>query len=66
MSALAKLGAFVHGTAPSLVVEMNALLTRLLPRGQSPIARLGKDSTNAWAPSLLTVLDDRAAVRNNQ
>ncbi|MDB4994471.1 MAG: gno 2 [Myxococcaceae bacterium] len=66
LSPLAKVGAFLHGIAPSLVVEVNALLTRLLPRGTSPIARLGKESTSAWAPSLLTVLDDRAAVRNNE
>jgi NAD(P)-dependent dehydrogenase (short-subunit alcohol dehydrogenase family) len=66
LSVLAKLGALVHGIAPGLVVELNALLARLLPRGTSPIARLGKESTNAWAPSLLTVLDDRAAVRNNE
>jgi NAD(P)-dependent dehydrogenase (short-subunit alcohol dehydrogenase family) len=66
LSALAKVGALLHGIAPGLVVEVNALLSRLLPRGSSPIARLGKDSTSAWAPSLLTVLDDRAAVRNNE
>ena len=66
LSALAKVGALVHGIAPSLVVEMNALLTRLLPRGVSPVARLGSESKSAWAPSLLTVLDDRAAVRNNE
>ncbi len=66
LSALAKVGAFVHGIAPNLVIEMNALFTRLLPRGTSPVARPGTESTNAWAPSLLTVLDERAAARNNE
>jgi NAD(P)-dependent dehydrogenase (short-subunit alcohol dehydrogenase family) len=66
LSALAKVVAVVHGIAPSLVVEVNALLARLLPRGTSPIGRLGSASTNAWAPSFLTVLDQRAALRNNE
>jgi NAD(P)-dependent dehydrogenase (short-subunit alcohol dehydrogenase family) len=53
---------------PEATADMLALAARLLP-GPGGIGRKrakGKDSESALAPSVLTALSDRAAVRNNE
>jgi short-subunit dehydrogenase len=53
---------------PEATADMLALAARLLP-GPGGIGRQrakGKDSESALAPSVLTALSDRAAVRNNE
>ncbi|HYE13965.1 MAG TPA: SDR family NAD(P)-dependent oxidoreductase [Pyrinomonadaceae bacterium] len=53
---------------PEAAADMLALANRLLP-GPGGIGRKrakGKDSESALAPSLLTALSDKAAVRNNE
>jgi NAD(P)-dependent dehydrogenase (short-subunit alcohol dehydrogenase family) len=53
---------------PELNAELMSLINGLLPAGDGYGVRQakGKDSTSAWSPSLLTVLTERAAVRNNE
>ncbi|HYQ91011.1 MAG TPA: ketoacyl reductase, partial [Candidatus Competibacteraceae bacterium] len=64
----AKAAVTFHGLFPSLSVQIVGLLNRLLPRpvGIGERKALGKDSTSVWAPSLLTVLGERAAQANNE
>ena len=53
---------------PELTADMLGLVNRLLP-GPGGVGRRrvkGKDSESALAPSLLTALSDRAALRNNE
>jgi NAD(P)-dependent dehydrogenase (short-subunit alcohol dehydrogenase family) len=55
--------------APNAIAEAMALAARVLPppdgdRGDE--RRRGRDSTTALAPSILTWMADRAAVRNNE
>ena len=53
---------------PEATADMLALANRLLP-GPGGIGRArakGKESESALAPSLLTTLSDRAALRNNE
>lgn len=46
---------------------MNAIRPDLLAAGLAGAAfGLGADSEMAWSPSLLTALNERAAVRNNE
>jgi NAD(P)-dependent dehydrogenase (short-subunit alcohol dehydrogenase family) len=64
----AKFAVAVHGLFPGLSSHVLATVNRLLPgpgRG-NPSAKKGHESTSAWAPSVLTTLTERAAVRNNE
>jgi NAD(P)-dependent dehydrogenase (short-subunit alcohol dehydrogenase family) len=57
-----------HQLFPEASADLLALVNRLLP-GPGGIGRKrakGKDSESALAPSILTALNDRAAVRNNE
>jgi NAD(P)-dependent dehydrogenase (short-subunit alcohol dehydrogenase family) len=57
-----------HQLFPEVSADLRALVNRLLP-GPGGIGRKrakGKDSETALAPSILTALSDRAAVRNNE
>jgi NAD(P)-dependent dehydrogenase (short-subunit alcohol dehydrogenase family) len=64
----AKLAAKLAGVLPGLVANVMGFVNMLLP-GPDGIgtARVrGEDSESALSPSLLTILSDRAAVRNNE
>jgi NAD(P)-dependent dehydrogenase (short-subunit alcohol dehydrogenase family) len=58
----------IHGLFPGLTSDVNAMLNALLPKpgGIWEEAREGKDSESRAAPSAFTILDERAALRNNE
>ncbi len=64
----AKLAAMVHSLLPGLTSDMLSLLNRLLPGyggvGSRPVK--GRHSRSALTPSWLTILSDRAAMKNNE
>lgn len=69
LSVPAKVGALAHALFPAITATVLAGVNRLLPASDGSagrIARKGEDSTSALSPSVLTVLGDRAARRNNQ
>jgi short-subunit dehydrogenase len=64
----AKFAAAANTLAPELMADATSLAASLLP-GRGGIGRTsvtGKESESTWAPSKLTALNDRAAVRNNE
>lgn len=64
----AKLAARVAGVFPGLVANLMGLVNAVLPApgGVGALRVRGEDSESALAPSLLTVLSDKAAARNNE
>lgn len=68
LSLPAKLAVKFHALFPGLTANLLALVDRLLPApgGIGTEARAGKDSESAIAPSVLTGLTERAALRNNE
>ncbi|HEX9295070.1 MAG TPA: SDR family NAD(P)-dependent oxidoreductase [Polyangiaceae bacterium] len=64
----AKLGSALHGLAPGFINHALAWVNRLLPppAGALGEAREGRHVAPKLAPSWLTVLNDRAAVRYNE
>lgn len=68
LSLPAAVAARVHGVAPGLVSRLMGLTNRLLPRAGDSGTRSWKgcDSESAWSPSWLTILNERAAARNNE
>lgn len=64
----AKAAVAFHGLFPGLTADILALVNRLLPGpgGIGQARRLGKDSESPLAPSVLTTLSERAALRNNE
>ena len=64
----AKLLAVAHALAPGVIARLFGLVDRLLPApgGIGKEALPGSQSTSSLAPSLLTALSDRAALRNNE
>jgi NAD(P)-dependent dehydrogenase (short-subunit alcohol dehydrogenase family) len=68
LSLPAKAAVRFHGNFPGLTADILGQINRLLP-GPGGIGRArakGKESSSAVSPSLLTVLSDRAALRNNE
>jgi short-subunit dehydrogenase len=68
ISMQAKLAVVFHGLFPGLTSDLLSVVDRLLP-GPGGIGTRkvkGKESASALSPSLLTVLTERAAVRNNE
>jgi NAD(P)-dependent dehydrogenase (short-subunit alcohol dehydrogenase family) len=64
-----RIAAIAEGLAPSLVSDTMGLVSRLLPDATDAsgnIGRRGKDSTSAFAPSVLTRLGDQASAANNE
>jgi len=63
-----RLAATFHGVFPGITAEMNALINAILPGpgGIGAEQRTGKQSESPVAPSILTALSERAAVRNNE
>ena len=68
LSLPAKLAAEFHGVFPGLTADILALVNRLLPGpgGIGTEIRTGEESFSKFSPSFLTVLNERAARRNNQ
>ena len=64
----AKIAARLNALAPELAADLNAAVVRLLPApgGIGARSREGSESTSPWSPSLVTLLGDRAALRNNE
>jgi short-subunit dehydrogenase len=64
----AKLAARVAGVFPGFVANVMGIVNAVLPGpgGVGTLRVRGEDSESALAPSLLTVLGDKAAVRNNE
>ena len=69
LSVPAKIAAVAQALAPNLTAELVAGVSRLLPSpddGSGREGRKGAASTSAFSPSILTLLGERAAARNNQ
>ena len=68
LSLQAKLAAVFHGVFPGTTADLFGYVNQVLP-GPGGIGKniaKGKDSSSFVAPSLLTVLNDKAALRNNE
>jgi NAD(P)-dependent dehydrogenase (short-subunit alcohol dehydrogenase family) len=69
LSVPANIAAMARALAPGVTAELLAGVNRLLPSSEADSGqkgRKGEASTSALSPSVLTVLGDRAARRNNQ
>jgi NAD(P)-dependent dehydrogenase (short-subunit alcohol dehydrogenase family) len=68
LSIQAELVARFHGLFPGLTADLLGFVNYLLPEagGIGKRRAFGKDSQSDWSPSLLTVLNERAAERNNE
>jgi NAD(P)-dependent dehydrogenase (short-subunit alcohol dehydrogenase family) len=68
ISLQAKLAVVFHGLFPGVTSDLLSVVDRLLPApgGIGTRKMKGKDSASALSPSLLTILTERAAVRNNE
>jgi short-subunit dehydrogenase len=69
LSGPAKIAATACALAPNVTAELLARVNRLLPPRDDADGReghKGEVSTSALSPSILTILGDRAASRNNQ
>jgi short-subunit dehydrogenase len=65
----AKMAVVARAMAPELFQDAMAVMAGLLPGpagAEGDIARSGGESTSSWAPSAVTTLSDRAALRNNE
>ena len=62
----AKIAAIASSLMPNLVARALTLANGLLPSGSDPRPRVGFESESVFAPSILTSLTDRAAMRNNE
>jgi NAD(P)-dependent dehydrogenase (short-subunit alcohol dehydrogenase family) len=68
LSIQAQLAVKFHGLFPGLTADLLGFVNYLLP-GAGGIGRRrakGKDSESSWSPSLLTVLNEKAAEQNNE
>ena len=68
ISVQAKAAVFFDQLFPQASAELMAVMNKMLPgaNGRGVRSAKGKDSTSNWSPSLLTVLTERAALRNNE
>ena len=68
ISVQAKLAVLFHGIFPGLTADMLGMVNELLPAagGIGALKVKGKESMSAWSPSWLTLLNERAAVANNE
>jgi NAD(P)-dependent dehydrogenase (short-subunit alcohol dehydrogenase family) len=64
----AKVAVLLHGIFPGLTADLLGVVHRLLPAagGIGTRKAKGKESTSALSPSLLTLLNEHAAVANNE
>ncbi len=69
ISVPAKLAVLFDTLFPEMTSDLFGLANKLLlpePGGIGTREAKGKESTSAWSPSVLTTLNERAAVRNNE
>jgi short-subunit dehydrogenase len=68
ISVQAKLAVLFHGVFPGLTADILGVVNQLLPEpgGIGALKAKGKDSMSSWSPSWLTLLNERAAVVNNE
>ena len=68
LSVPARIAAVARALVPEVTAEVLAAVNRLLPRAMGPAAHRAAREKRAprRSPSVLTVLGDRAARRNNQ
>jgi short-subunit dehydrogenase len=68
LSLPAKLAAIFNTLAPELTAELSSFAAQLLPPpgGGGTNAVEGADATSRWSPSVLTILNERAAIANNE
>jgi len=68
ITALARFGVLFHGVFPGPTADLLGLVNQLLPApgGIGTERALGSESRSELAPEALTVLSDRAALRNNE
>jgi len=68
LSLQAKLAAVFHGVFPGTTADLLGCVNQLLPAagGIGRNIAKGKDSSSFVSPSILTALNDKAAVRNNE
>jgi NAD(P)-dependent dehydrogenase (short-subunit alcohol dehydrogenase family) len=62
----AKLAGLLEGVAPNVTSRILELAAALLPQGNATRSLRGFESGSRLAPSLLTALNTRAEIRNNQ
>jgi short-subunit dehydrogenase len=64
----AKLGVILHVLCPEFTADVLSIINWALPGPGGVGSRRvkGKDSYSSWSPSLLTLLNERAAWRNNE
>ncbi|HEY0406624.1 MAG TPA: SDR family NAD(P)-dependent oxidoreductase [Pyrinomonadaceae bacterium] len=68
LSIQAELAVRFHGLFPGVTSDLLGLINYLLPSagGIGKRRAKGKDSQSGWSPSLLTVLNEKAAEQNNE
>jgi short-subunit dehydrogenase len=68
LSLPAKFAAIFNALAPELTSELSSLAAQLLPPpgGVGTTAVEGAEATSRWSPSMLTILNERAAIANNE
>jgi hypothetical protein len=69
LSVPARVAAVARALVPGVTAELLARVNRLLPTSngvEGQPGRKGEESTSALSPSMLTVLGERAARRNNE
>ena len=68
LSIQAKIAVRLHDHFPGIAADVLAAVNSMLPSpgGIGSDNAKGKDSRSKWTPSWLTVLSDRAALRNNE
>ncbi len=68
LSIQAKVAAVFHGVFPGTTADLLGLVNRFLPGpgGIGEHKAKGKDSSSFISPSILTTLNDKAALRNNE
>jgi NAD(P)-dependent dehydrogenase (short-subunit alcohol dehydrogenase family) len=65
----ARMAVLARAVAPELFQDAMAIMTRLLPapsQADGDVARSGRESESAWAPSPLTLPTYKAAEKNNE
>ncbi|HEX5472187.1 MAG TPA: SDR family oxidoreductase [Lacipirellulaceae bacterium] len=68
LSVPAKVGVIANTLAPELTSDLSSLVAAMLPSrgGNGRTTVQGSEAQSAWSPSVLTTLNERAAVRNNE